>query len=111
MLGYRNIMVVYGDAGKRLWPTEFGWASVHGLGAPPAPNYEYAADNTEEEQAQWIEQAYQMAKEWGWVGPMFLWNLNFGPACGPQDEKSAFGILYHNWNPRPAFTRLQAMPR
>ena len=111
MLGYRNIMVVYGDAGKRLWPTEFGWASVHGLGVPPAPNYGYAADNTEEEQALWIERAYQMAKEWGWVGPMFLWNLNFGPASGPQDEKAAFGILYHNWNPRPAFTRLQAMPK
>ncbi|HSN76087.1 MAG TPA: SH3 domain-containing protein, partial [Anaerolineae bacterium] len=24
---YRNIMVKYGDGNKRLWPTEFGWAS------------------------------------------------------------------------------------
>ncbi len=28
MEGYRNIMVKYGDAGKRIWATEFGWASV-----------------------------------------------------------------------------------
>ena len=25
---YRNIMVKYGDGDKRLWPTEFGWAST-----------------------------------------------------------------------------------
>ena len=28
MEGYRNIIVTYGDGGKRIWPTEFGWASV-----------------------------------------------------------------------------------
>ena len=27
MEGYRNIMAKYGDSGKRIWPTEFGWAS------------------------------------------------------------------------------------
>ena len=27
MEGYRNIMVRYGDANKRIWPTEFGWAA------------------------------------------------------------------------------------
>jgi len=111
MESYRNVMVVYGDGAKRLWPTEFGWASVHGLGVGPAKNYEYAGDNTEEEQAVWIERAFQMAKDWGWVGPMFLWNLNFGPASGPNDEKAAFGILYPNWTPRPAFHRLQGMPK
>ncbi|MFZ5917190.1 MAG: cellulase family glycosylhydrolase [Chloroflexota bacterium] len=111
MEGYRNIMVTYGDGAKRLWPTEFGWASVHGLGVDPAPGYGYAADNTEDEQAQWVVRAYQMAKEWGWVGPMFLWNLNFGPASGAQDEKAAFGILYPNWVPRPAFYALQSMPK
>ena len=33
MEGYRNIMVKYGDGRKRIWVTEFGWASVEGLGA------------------------------------------------------------------------------
>ena len=32
MESYRNIMVKYGDGGKRIWPTEFGWATVEGLG-------------------------------------------------------------------------------
>jgi hypothetical protein len=111
MEGYRNIMVKYGDSAKRLWPTEFGWASVHGLGVAPATNYEYAGDNTEQEQSDWVVRAYQIARDWGWVGPMFLWNLNFGPASGAADEKAAFGILYPDWRPRPAYFALQAMPK
>lgn len=111
MESYRNVMVVYGDSAKRLWPTEFGWASVHGLGVAPAKNYEYGGDNTEQEQSDWLVRAYQMGRDWGWVGPMFLWNLNFGPAAGPNDEKAAFGILYPDWRPRPAFFALQAMPK
>ena len=47
--GYRNIMVVYGDAEKRLWPTEFGWAA----GGAFNPAYMYADDNSFEEQAAW----------------------------------------------------------
>jgi len=111
MEGYRNIMVKYGDGGKRLWPTEFGWASVENLGAGPAPGYGYAADNTEAEQAQYIVTAYRMAKNWGWVGPMFLWNLNFAPASGRANEKAAFSIVREDWSPRPAFHALASMPK
>ena len=108
---YRNIMLKYGDSSKRIWVTEFGWASVDGLGVAPARGYEYAADNTEAEQAQFIVEAYQKAKSWGWVGPMFLWNLNFGPICGPADEKSAFGIIRPDWSMRQAFAGLANMPK
>jgi hypothetical protein len=108
---YRNIMLKYGDGSKRVWVTEFGWASVENLGSPPARGYEYAADNTEAEQAQYITGAYALAKSWGWVGPMFLWNLNFGPICGGADEKSAFGIVRPDWGMRPAFAGLANMPK
>ena len=37
-----RIMAKYGDAGKRVWPTEFGWAS----GWIGKPGYEYANENT-----------------------------------------------------------------
>ena len=108
---YRNTMLKYGDGSKRIWVTEFGWASVDGLRVAPARGYEYAADNTEAEQAQFISRAYQVAKGWGWVGPMFLWNLNFGCICGPQDEKAAFGILRPDGSPRQAFAALANMPK
>jgi len=98
---YRAVMVQYGDAGKRIWPTEFGWASEPN----PVPGYEYARDNTLEEQAQFLVQAYQMAKAWGWVGPMFTWNLNFG-ITNPGTELAAFGIAG-----RPAYDALKAMPK
>ena len=111
MESYRNIMVKYGDGHKRIWPTEFGWATVEGLGVPPASGYGYAADNTEAEQAQFLARAYQMGKAWGWVGPMFLWNLNFAPVSGKHDEKAAFGIVRHNWSPRPSFAALRDMPK
>ena len=111
MESYRNIMVKYGDGNKRVWPTEFGWATVEGLGVGPAAGYGYAADNSEAEQAQYLVRAYQMGKSWGWVGPMFLWNLNFAPVAGNQDEKAAFGIVRHDWGPRPAFSGLRDMPK
>ncbi|MDH7488160.1 MAG: cellulase family glycosylhydrolase [Anaerolineae bacterium] len=108
---YRNVMIKYGDAGKRIWVTEFGWASTENLGGGPAPGYEYAANNTEAEQAQYIVRAYQMAKNWGFVGVMFLWNLNFAPVAGPADEKAAFGIVRADWSLRPAYAALANMPK
>ncbi|MFN8499471.1 MAG: hypothetical protein U0641_16600 [Anaerolineae bacterium] len=109
MEGYRNIMVANGDRNKKLCPTEFGWASVQGLGAGPAAGYGYAAQISEGLQAQYITQAYQMARNWGWVGPMFLWNLNFAPVSGAADEKAAFGIVRPNWSHRAAFDALAGM--
>ncbi|NLS77752.1 MAG: hypothetical protein GXY76_10875 [Chloroflexi bacterium] len=108
---YYNIMSKYGDGGKKIWITEFGWASVQGLGVPPARGYEYAADNTEDEQAQYIVRAYQMGRNYGFVGVMFLWNLNFGPVSGASDEKAAFGIVRPDWGARPAFAALANMPK
>lgn len=97
MEGYRNIMVKYGDAGKRIWPTEFGWAS----GWLGKPGYEYANDNTLEEQAQWTVRAYQIMKGWGWVGPAFLWNLGYTDPDGGQ----------WNVNGRPVYSALRDMPK
>ena len=105
--GYHNIMAQFGDGGKKLWATEFGWASVDGLGVTPVPGYEYAADNTEAEQADYIVRAYQIGREKGYMGVMFLWNLNFGVTSGASDEKAAFGILRPDGTPRPAYHALK----
>lgn len=98
---YRGVMVANGDSGKRVWPTEFGWASTPN----PHPGYEYAAQNSEQEQAEFIVRAYQMAKSWGWVGPMFLWNLDYNISA-PDKELAAFGIMG-----RPAQGALASMPK
>lgn len=98
MQSYRDIMVANGDGGKQLWPTEFGWASTPN----PVRDYEYAANNTPAEQAERIVTAFELAQQWGWVGPMFLWNLNFGPVA-PGSEMAAFGIVDNFWQPMPAY--------
>jgi uncharacterized protein YraI len=106
MEGYRNIMNVYGASNKLIWPTEFGWAA----GGAMNPNYRYADDNDYTEQAQWTVEAYQMMKNWGWVGPAFLWNLNFRVVANGT-EKAQWGIVDPGWNPLPAYTALSQMAK
>ena len=98
---YRNIMVKYGDGNKRLWPTEFGWAST----GSPVAGYEYATYNSEQAQGEYIKRAFEMMRNWGWVGVPFLWNLNYN-VSHPGSELAAFGIMG-----RPAYGILQGMPK
>jgi hypothetical protein len=106
MEGYRNIMNVYGASDKKIWPTEFGWAA----GGAFNPAYRYADDNSYEEQAEWTVEAYQMMKSWGWVGPAFLWNLNFRVVANGT-EKAQWGIVGPGWEPLPAYSALASMPK
>jgi len=101
MTRYRQVMVAYGDSGRALWPTEFGWASA----ANPATGYEYARDVTEEEQARYLVDALTMMRNWGYVGPAFVWNLNFN-VSNPGTEMAQFGVLG-----RPAWAALRDMPK
>jgi hypothetical protein len=94
---YRNIMVKYGDGGKRLWPTEFGWASS----GSPVAGYEYAAYNSEQQQGEYIVRAYDIMRNWGWVGVAFLWNLNY-----KQGEQSQFRVIG-----RSAYGMIKGMPK
>jgi uncharacterized protein YraI len=106
MEGYRNIMNVYGAGSKSVVPTEFGWAAGGAFDA----RYKYADDNTLEEQAAWTVEAYQMMKNWGWVGPAILWNLNFRVVANGT-EKAQWGIVGPGWEPLPAYNALAAMPK
>ncbi|RIK54665.1 MAG: hypothetical protein DCC57_06465 [Chloroflexi bacterium] len=106
MEGYRNIMNVYGDGSKRIWPTEFGWAA----GGAFDPRYAYANDNSFDEQAAWTVEAYTMMRDWGWVGPAFLWNLNFR-VVADGTEKAQWGIVRNDYSPLPVYQALKAMAK
>lgn len=93
----RNVMVQYGDVNKRLWPTEFGWASSQS----PHPGYEYSAYNSAQQQAQYTVEAYSMMRNWGWVGVPFLWNLNYN--TGEMAQWSIIG--------KPVYEALKHMPK
>lgn len=111
MEDYHNIIVRNGD-NKKLWATEFGWASNEGLGVDSCAGWEYAADVTAQQQADYLVKAYQMARGWSWAGVMFAWNLNMGTVYGlecPQGEVGRFSILTPDWQHRPAFDALAQM--
>jgi hypothetical protein len=90
---YREVMVANGDAGKAIWVTEFGWA----VSDTPQPDYPYATDNTQAERAQWIIQAYQWGEKQPWVGPMFVFNLDYSITM-PGTAMANFGILEPTYN-------------
>jgi len=105
MEGYRSILQVFG-VNLPIWPTEFGWAA----GGAYHPAYGYANDNSYEEQAVWTVEAYQMMKEWGWVAPPILWNLNFR-VIADATERAQWGIVDNDWSPLPVYEALQQLDK
>ena len=99
MKSYRAVMVQFGDANKQIWPTEFGW----GVDPSPKSGYDYEKNISPDLQSQWLVGAYQWAKAQGYVGAMFLWNLDF---MDMGNETGAFHVVG-----RPAFDALAAMPK
>jgi hypothetical protein len=89
---------------KKLCITEFGWASTEGLGGFPA-GFEFANDNTLDEQAQFLGEAIQSMNDWGFVWLAFVWNLNYGPQAGwnATNDNVPYSLLRPNWVPAPAY--------
>jgi hypothetical protein len=104
---YHDLMTQMGDGGKSIWLTEFGYCSNQS----PPPGYEYCKYITEDQQALFLQQAYQMARNTPYIGAMFQWNLDFQLAVPQTDEKWGFGIIRSDWSARPAFGRLLGMPK
>lgn len=102
----RAVMERHGDT-RPIWITEFGWTTAN-----PAPGYEYGQYVSEEQQAEYLVRAFEIARtRWPWVTGMFVWNLNFVTIVDPEDEKGPWSVLNADWSPRPAYRALQAMPK
>jgi hypothetical protein len=104
---YHDIMVQNGDANKQIWFTEYGYCS----NTTPPPGYEYCKYVTEDQQSQFLQQAYQIARETPYVGAMFEFNLNFQLSVPQSDEKWGFGIIRSDYSGRPAYGGLLGMPK
>jgi len=114
ILQLRAVMEQNGEAGKKMWLTEFGWDSSSVL----VPNYQYAQYVSEDQQAQYLTQAFALGKSYPWMGVMFVWNLDFPftitaakGAAAVNDEKYGWGVLRGDNSPRPAYTALKNMPK
>lgn len=102
---YRNVMVEFGDGNKTIWPTEFGWP----VERISDSRFDFAKENSLEEQAEYIVHAFEMGQTWGWVGPMFLFNLDYA-VTRPNSELANFSILTPE-GPTPAYLALQKGPK
>lgn len=99
------------DPAKKLCVTEFGWASSEGYDSYP-PGFEFAQDNTLDEQAQYVVQAFQQMHDSGDVWMAFLFNFDFGnKAGGPTDDPVVYSIIDTKGIPRPAFGAVAEMPK
>jgi hypothetical protein len=110
--GYRERIAAAGG-NKPLCVTEFGWATAEGLGGHP-PGFEFALDNTLEEQAQWNVEAFQWMRQSGFVRLSYLWNLNFSQLHGGLEAESPnapYAIIDMQGIARPAFGAIGAMDK
>ena len=108
--GYHDALV---DAGsdKPLCVTEFGWATAEGFDSYP-PGFEFALDNTLQEQAEWDVKAFQLMRKWGFVRLAFLWNLNFSQlGWGPEDPNAPYALIDFEGVARPAYGAVGAMQK
>ncbi len=93
---YRNIMVNNGDSDLQLWATEFGWATWDGFPGQPKPDSAWMLRNSKWDQANYAIRAFQIGQQTPYMGPMFLWNMNFALVSGliaNSDERIAYSIV------------------
>jgi hypothetical protein len=96
---------------KQQCVTEFGYASP--VDGKFAPGFEFAQDVSEQQQGQYLVQAFNWMRDSGLVKMAFLFNLDYGPKGGDPatDDNVLFSILTKASTPRPAFDMLSVMPK
>jgi LysM repeat protein len=103
---YRQIMMNAGDGSTPIWVTKFGWGSSEDT-SPPSENSIYVSYTSLEEQAAYIPRAFALGSELGFIGPMFLDNLN-GCQAGGDIESCYYSLVGPNGQSRPLYERLRA---
>lgn len=109
--GYANRVRAAGTDTK-LCVTKFGWPSAEDLEGLRA-GFEFAYDNTLEEQAQWIPQAMSNMADWDFVWLAFIWNFNYGPQAGwsVENDNVPYSLIGPGFNFRPAYDAIRAWQR
>jgi polysaccharide biosynthesis protein PslG len=97
---------------QKLCITEFGWASADGIGEVRT-GFEFAADNSLEDQRVNTVDALENMVEWDTVRLAILWNLNYGPQAGwdPQNDNVFYSIIGPGFQFRPVFDAVRDWQR
>lgn len=107
---YRAVMIQHRD-NRPLWVTKFGWGSSADTTPPgEGSGYIYVTYTDLNEQAAYAVRAFALGKELGFVGPMFLDNLN-GCQTVPPRAESCYTSLVGFSELRPAYAAVQAIEK
>lgn len=92
----------------KLCITEFGWAVTEDLSGFPR-GFEFATDNTLEEQAQFFTEALDWMSEGDDVWLAFVWNLNYGPQAGwdATNDNVPYSLIGPDNTFRPAYDAIR----
>ena len=108
---YRDIMVRNGWSDRQMWATEFGWATWSGINSEPPDGWmDY---NSPEQQAEYTLRAFEIGQSRDYMGPMFLWNLNFAndTLLEERNEMVGYSLFVPGLPFRPLYDALIARPK
>jgi hypothetical protein len=110
LVGYHDII----KGAKPICITEFGWPSREGLrdDLVVRPGFEFATDNTQQEQADYIVDAFNQFRELGYVRLAILFNLNLYVIDNPESSDNVlWSMLDSNGAPRQAYWSVAGMEK
>ena len=90
--------------GKQACLTEFGVASQQNVGS--IKGFEWAKDNTEQNQVDWVTQGMKLARDWG-ARMVILWNLDYGPRSGVNDN-ALYSFFTPSFLKRPIYNAVKS---
>ncbi len=113
---FQDLLALYAEAlrghGAELpvVVTQLGWGTVEGANlAIPSSGFEWLTYTSEDEQALYVRQAFQIAQSLDYVDAVFLYNLN---GCAAGDAEACFFSLEDaDGGLRPAFDAFQNVPK
>ena len=109
--GYATRIRAAGSDAK-LCVTEFGWATTEDLDGYPA-GFEFANDNTLEEQATYLAEAMANMETWDTVWLAFIWNFNYAPQAGysTDNDNVPYSLIGPGYVFRPAYDSIREWQR
>jgi hypothetical protein len=97
----RDVMAAHGESAKKLWFTELGWSSCVGTSSTWCVG--------EENQAQYIADAYRIARDrWNFVQLFNVYTLrNTGTDLGNREDQ--MGMLTQDFQAKPSYDAFKAV--
>ncbi len=107
---YDEVLAENGLADMPIIVTQVGWGTREGANiAIPSSGFEWLNYTSEEEQALYVTQAYQIVQEMDSITAMFLYNLN---GCAVADKEGCFfSLVDAAGSRRPVYAAFEALPK